>query len=150
MTARRPRRPALVVVGLVALAGWSCASCATSGVTSARVEGAVGPSFSRLYAVQQDQLGRAVTRPAPATASCARTKAGQTDHGAGDDWACTLDYPFPDGHVEPIAYDVRVQATGCYTAQGPSQVVGPQQQTSATGSSVTNPLFEFDGCFALP
>lgn len=143
------RRVCLIVASLTLLP--LAAACSATGVSAGRVDSAVGPAFSRLYALQQHRLGHDGARTADASATCSRnraaTKGRVTDQGAGDDWLCVVNYPYSDGHIEPVNYDVRVQPTGCYTAQGPSQVVGQQHQHTSAGVVVTNPLFEFDGCF---
>jgi hypothetical protein len=142
-------RRSVVLAVLVVLVTFACSSCAATGVSARRVSSAVGPAFARLYRLQQEQLGRDNVHPVDHVAKCTRNKAGDKTRGAGDDWVCIVNYPYPDGHIEPVNYDVNIQPTGCYTAQGPSQVVGQQQQRTAAGSLVTNPLFEFDGCFEL-
>jgi hypothetical protein len=134
---------AFAITATVGLSG-----CSGSGITSGRVSAAVGPAFARLYEVQQHQLGKAVVNQPDGVANCARGNTSSPRHGAGDDWVCILNFPFPDGHVQPINYDVQVAPSGCYTAAGPAQVVGPQQQRTPSGTT-TNPLFEFDGCFDI-
>jgi hypothetical protein len=135
---------AAVVVGAAALTG-----CSASPVTSTRLDASVGPSFARLYAVQQKQLGNTEYQHPDGVAKCTRNNKAHSTTGAGDDWACILNFPFADGHIQPITYDVSVQASGCYTASGPSQVVGQQQQVGSSGETMTNPLFAFDGCFDI-
>jgi hypothetical protein len=133
-----------VAIGSVALTG-----CSASPVTSARLDASVGPAFARHYAVQQKQLGNTVYPTPDGVAKCTRNNKTHSTSGAGDDWACILNFPFADGHIQPITYDVSVQASGCYTANGPSQIVGQQQQVGSSGETMTNPLFAFDGCFEV-
>ena len=133
-----------VAAGVAAMVALT--SCAVSGVTADRLGDAVGPAFSRLYAFQQHELGRTVPRRPDGVATCRRNSSHSPRRGAGDDWVCIVNYPFADGHIQPITYDLHVEPNGCYTADGPTQVVGPQRQRDATGTDVTNPLFEFDGC----
>jgi hypothetical protein len=121
--------------------------CSGTSVTAARVDRAVGPAFARLYALQQSQLGNVVVNRPDGRARCARNNTANPTSGAGDDWACILNFPYADGHIQPITYDLTVQPDGCYTADGPSQIVGQQQQRTSSQTEVTNPLFAFDGCF---
>lgn len=119
------------------------AGCGSPAVTSTRLQDAVGVSFSRLYALQQNELGHAVSAP-DRQASCTRNGSGALT-GAGG-WTCTVHFPAGDGHIEPLPFDVEVQPGGCYTAAGPAAAVGPQRMQTASGRSATNPLFAFDGC----
>ena len=135
------RWPAALAALLVAVA---LTGCGGPAVTSTRLQDAVGTSFARLYVLQQTELGHTVAEP-DHTASCARNGSAAST-GAGS-WACTVHFPFPDGHVEPLSFDVEVQPAGCYTAAGPPATVGQQQIQTAAGTTVTNPLFAFDGCF---
>jgi hypothetical protein len=136
----------LVLAGVIA-AAFLLSGCSASPVTSVRLNNAVGPAFARLYAVDQRQLGKSAGPKPDGAATCTRNNKDHPSSGSGDDWVCVLNFPFADGHIQPITYDVSVQADGCYTADGPSQIVGQQQQVGSSGETVTNPLFEFDGCF---
>ncbi|MCW2497087.1 hypothetical protein [Jatrophihabitans sp.] len=141
-------RHLLAAVTLAALVTALLSGCSASSVTATRLDTSVGPAFARLYGVQQHQLGNTVGPKPDGTAACARNNKAHPSSGSGDDWACVLNFPFADGHIQPITYDVSVQPDGCYTADGPSQIVG-QQQVGSSGETVTNPLFEFDGCFPV-
>lgn len=113
-------------------------------MTSGRLQNAVGISFSRLYVLQQNELGHDVAPP-DATSICVRNGSAALT-GAGS-WTCAVRFPYPDGHVEPLSFDVEVQPVGCYTAAGPPSAIGQQKIRTAAGLTVTNPLFAFDGCF---
>lgn len=141
-------RRVLLGIGALLVVVGSLTSCSTTAVTSARLNAAVGPAFARLYAQQQQALGNTVLTQPDRTARCSRTNVGSPYRGAGDDWVCVLNLPYADGHVQPVNYDLKVAPTGCYTAAGPAQLVGPQTERTADGATATNPLFEFDGCFA--
>lgn len=131
---------AALVVG-VGLTGCS------SPVTHDRLAAQFGPTFARLYAYKQDELGQVAPPRGPdGTARCGRGGAVSGGTGAGDDWTCTVVYPFGDGHLQPITYDVTVAATGCWTADGPSAVVGRATISTPDGRDVLNPLFAIDGC----
>ena len=140
------RRRGMLAGGMVAVAavGVLAAGCGGPAVTSIRLETAVGVSFQRLYVLQQQELGHSVASPDRA-ASCLRNGTAALT-GAGS-WTCTVHFPYPDGHVEPLSFDVEVQPIGCYTAAGPPAAVGQQRMRTTAGESVTNPLFTFDGCF---
>ncbi len=119
------------------------AGCGGPSVTSTGLQAAVGTSFSRLYVFQQAELGHTVTPP-DRYAACTRN--GSTAVTGAGSWTCTVHFPAGDGHVEPLSFDVEVQPMGCYTASGPAAAVGRQQMQTASGATVTNPLFAFDGC----
>jgi hypothetical protein len=52
--------------------------------------------------------------------------------------------PLPDGSGK---FEVNAHSNDCYTAGGPSKLVGLQTITDAHGDDVPNPVFEFDSCF---
>lgn len=140
-------RRSRLVVAAIAMVVPVLSSCSGSVVTSTKLNSAIGPAFARLYVDQQQLLGKSVMNEPDRSAQCARTNTGSPTRGAGDDWVCVLNLPYADGHVQPVNYDVKVTPTGCYTAAGPSQLVGQQTERAADGHIATNPLFEFDGCF---
>ncbi len=139
----RTFRPAALRTVLVVSIAAGAVGCGQPTVTSNRLQDAVGVSFSRLFVLQQNELGHSVAPP-DHSASCSRNGSGSLT-GAGG-WTCIVHFPAGDGHIEPLAFDVEVQPAGCYTAAGPAAAVGPQQLQSASGPTVTNPLFAFDGC----
>ncbi|HEX2904575.1 MAG TPA: hypothetical protein VHO01_14060 [Jatrophihabitans sp.] len=143
------RRARLAIVARVAGLTLLVSSCSASSVTSAKLDAAIGPTFVRLYAQQQRLLGHQQVAGPDGSAQCSRTNTTSPHRGAGDDWVCVLNFPYADGHVQPVYYDVKVTPTGCYTAAGPAQLVGQQTERAADGHLATNPLFEFDGCFAI-
>jgi ABC-2 type transport system permease protein len=142
---------ALGSVLLTALA----AGCGASrqGVTSARLEKAVAPTFANLVHVQEERLGLPSVDAATlkATASCRKVggDASRDTTGAGT-WHCTLTWyaprrrePFVDG------YELSVRTDGCYTATvdgAEAHMGGPVLKTRA-GATVRNLLYAFDGCF---
>ncbi len=142
------RSISLLTLGFAAVLATS--GCGAKPITAARLDAAVGPTFARLYVLQQQDKGPLGSpRTTDGIARCARSTATGPQQGAGDDWTCTVNFPYPDGHIEPIAYDVSVQGTGCYSASGPATIVGSQTMSDASGHTVTNPLFAFDGCMNL-
>jgi hypothetical protein len=149
-----------IIVAVLVVLGGTAAFGGGSGITRARLEAAIGPTFVNLYNLQQQvQSGTTDTftsknsgfsdylsfDPAP---HC--TKGGQevTVGGPGPDWACLLLWPSPATEtLVRVEYEVTVQPNGCYTAQGPTTLVGQQKMQGADGRTHTNPLYEFDGCF---
>ena len=49
-----------------------------------------------------------------------------------------------DGHGK---FEINAHSNNCYTAGGPSKLVGLLTITDKNGKDVPNPAFEFDGCF---
>jgi hypothetical protein len=136
---------AAVLLGLLGATG-----CGSSGITDERLNHAVGPTFANLYVLQQSLRGRTVTaasmRP---KATCTRGSSG-ADVGAGNDWVCSVNWFDTGPNITVTAsYQVHVQTNGCYTADGdgPADLNGRQSIVAADGATVTNPLWEFDGCF---
>lgn len=146
LTPRRVRARA-AGAGLAAVLA-ATVGCGPVDVTRARLQNDLGPTFENMYVLQQRLLGNGNVNPPAATgvARCSKGGPSVPDRGPGD-WLCQVRWPGPDGIVRPLGYDVRVQPTGCYTAQGPASFVGQQLITTQGGGRVTNPLFEFDGCF---
>jgi ABC-2 type transport system permease protein len=136
------------VIALLAFAGnWG-----PVGVTSARLKASLIPAFNNLTLLQQRQLGRSVPAGAHLNIvlpSCSRR--GSTTTGPGD-WVCTINVLIPQASSQPpqptpVAYDVSVQADGCYKAQSPPAFIGQQLMRDAYGHSVVNPLYTIYGCF---
>ena len=130
---------AVAVAGLISM---TAAGCSSGEVTAGRLQAAVGPTFARMYILQQNDLGH-MPQKVDSSAACKQSSGGATT------WTCTVHYPFPDGHIEGVALDVEVQPIGCYTASAPTTLVGAQRIRTQHGTLVTNPLFAFDGCFTL-
>src|SRR3954449_13623407 len=137
---------AVVAVALIALA-----SAKGSDVTKARLERNLPVTFSNLYVQQARLLGhRGITvQSLHARASCDKGGDKVADHGPGADWICQMAWndpnvPLPDGSAK---FELNVHSNDCYTAGGPTKFVGPLSITDAKGRDVTNPVFEFDGCF---
>jgi hypothetical protein len=137
------RRALLAILAAAALLSTGCSS---GDVSATSLQRSVGTAYQRLYLLQQHELGHTVDAPDD-SAQCAR--AGSTAHTGPGSWTCTVHYPYGDGHLVPIVFDVEVQPIGCYSASGPPAAVGQQRITEPDGSSVTNPLFAFDGCFRV-
>jgi hypothetical protein len=134
------------LIPIAAAAAFLVSGCSSGDITSTALQRSVGTAYQRLFVLQQHELGHAVATPDSA-ASCSR--AGSTARSGPGSWTCTVHYPYADGHLVPLSFDVEVQPIGCYVATGPATVVGQQRITEPTGRQVTNPLFAFDGCFGV-
>ncbi len=136
------RSRALAILTVAALAASGCSSHA---ITSSALQQAVGSTYQRLYLLQQEELGHVPSPTPDGTAQCLRT--GSTGHSGPGSWTCTVHFPYPDGHLVPLSFDVEVQPVGCYVATGAPAIVGQLKLLTPSGRSVTNPLYAFDGCF---
>ncbi len=152
--ARLPRTAAATGAAVAVIA--TLAGCGSPDITRPRLEGSVAPVFANLYTQQQALLGHPGITPAAvaATAICHRgvTAPGTpgpavADQGAGSDWTCTVTWTDTAGKPQNGKYDVQARSNGCYMASGPAKLVGPPTIQTTTGTNVTNPVFEFDGCF---
>lgn len=123
-----------------------------STVTRARLERSVPTAFSNLYAAQATLLGHPGITPESlhAKAMCDKGGAVEPDVGPGSNWNCLVSWTDPDNPMPPEGYgkfELQVHSNGCYTAGGPSKLVGFATLTDTRGRVVTNPVAEFDGCF---
>jgi hypothetical protein len=81
---------------------------------------------------------------------CDKGGAVEANIGPGSNWNCLVTWTDPNVPMPPEGYgkfEVQVHSNGCYTAGGPSKLVGFQTITDTKGDVVTNPVYEFDGCF---
>jgi hypothetical protein len=123
-----------------------------SSVTRARLERALPAEFANLYAQKAGLLGhRGVTAASlHAKAMCDKGGAVEPDLGPGSNWNCLVSWTDPDVPMPTEGYgkfELDVHSNGCYTAGGPSKLVGYQTITDRRGREVPNPVYEFDGCF---
>jgi hypothetical protein len=138
----------VVAVGGAVLAGTG----GGSSVTRPRLERSLSVTFANLYADQAKLLGHRGVTPASlnAKAMCDKGGAVEDDIGPGSNWNCLMSWTDPNVPMPPEGYgkfEVSAHSNGCYTAGGPSKLVGFQTLTDTKGRQVTNPVFEFDGCF---
>jgi len=145
-----------LIAALAAVLAISGAVVAGSGggssVTQARLERALSVEFANLYADQAQLLGHPGITPASldARAMCDKGGAVEPNVGPGSNWNCLVTWTDPNNPMPPEGYgkfEVDVHSNGCYTAGGPSKLVGFQTITDADGEQVNNPVYEFDGCF---
>ena len=144
----RVRRRSLLRLGALAAAaaGLVASGCADTGVTSARLESSIAPTFTRMYDWQERLEGKAPSRGLDTRAQCLR--GGSGTKGAGPDWTCTIQY-LESGPSTPVSfsYDVSVHPDGCWTAESGPQSLGGIDLQTASGKTVPNPLYAIDGCF---
>lgn len=145
---RRAADPAAALGAILLGAVLLVAGCA-SAITADRVTQAVHGTFTRLVLDQQALLGHpglGADWVSPRV-DCRRHSAGAGDRGAGDDWECRVTWRSADGTEHGTVYEVAVRTNGCFTASGPPADVGPQLIGTAGGRRLTNPIYQFDGCF---
>jgi hypothetical protein len=138
----------VVAVGGAVLAGTG----GGSSVTRPRLERSVALNFANQYAAQAELLGHKDITPASLDpeAMCDKGGAAEADIGPGSNWNCLVSWTDPNVPMPPEGYgkfEIDVHSNGCYTAGGPSKLVGFQTLTDIHGREVTNPVYEFDGCF---
>jgi hypothetical protein len=150
------RRTILVILAaLVAVIAVGSTVIATSGntstVTGPRLERSLTTTFSNLYVdhahLQGRELSAASLHP---TAMCDKAGAENKDIGPGGDWNCLMSLTDPEVPMPPEGYgkfELNVHSNDCYTVSGPSKLTGFLTMTDTEGRVVTNPVFEFDGCF---
>ena len=124
--------------------------CGPSPITSARIEGAIAPTFANLVHVQLLRMGlpSVAASDIKVTASCHKLVAGSPAAGSGD-WVCTLTWYGPNCWVLRDTYDLSVATDGCYAATvdgAEAQLGGPTLKTP-DGRDVRNLLYTFEGCF---
>jgi hypothetical protein len=145
---RLGRAALLAVLGLAVLA---LSACGGSDITRARLERNLPQTFANLYVQQAALLGhKGITvQNLHARAQCDKGGPKVPDHGPGADWICLMSWkdpnvPLPDGSGK---FELNVHSNDCYTAGGPSKLVGLITITDTHGNDVDNPVFEFDSCF---
>jgi hypothetical protein len=147
----------IVLVTIVTILGLGTAVVAGGGsdsstVTRARLERSLPLVFSNLYVDQARLLGRPDLTPQSlnAQAMCDKHGPDVADVGPGGDWICLMSWSDPKNPMPPEGYgkfELNVHSNDCYTAAGPTKLTGFLTLTDAHGREVTNPVFEFDGCF---
>jgi hypothetical protein len=141
----------IALVALVGLASAVTAGGNTSSVTRARLEKSLPVVFANTYVNQAHILGRNVTAASlHAKAMCDKHGPDVADIGPGGDWNCLMSWTDPQVPMPPEGYgkfELNVHSNDCFTAGGPSKLTGFLTITDKHGKDVTNPLFEFDGCF---
>src|SRR3954451_25187682 len=144
-----PRLAALALLGAALLGLTACGG--GSDVTRARLERNLPQTFANLYVQQAQLLGhKGITvRSLHAEAQCDKGGPKAPDKVPGPDWICLMQWddpnvPLPDGSGK---FELNVHSNDCYTAGGPSKLIGLITISDRHGNDVDNPVFEFDSCF---
>jgi hypothetical protein len=141
----------ILCLSLLALAAVALSGCGGSDVTRARLERSLPPAFERLYVQQARLLGHKgiTTANLHAKAQCDKGGPKVADHGPGADWICQMTWRDPNlpAGTLPGKFEVNAHSNDCYTAGGPSKIVGSFTVPDTQGQDVDNPVFEFDVCF---
>jgi ABC-2 type transport system permease protein len=144
----------LVALGAATTALVAVSTGATgSGIDRPKLETALATSFSHLYVLQTERLGRPAVTEAQLRAAARCDKGGDrvTDTGPGSDWRCVVSWTLPGATATGTAiYQLDVAADGRYVADGdgPKEVNGFFQVRTPTGDA-PNPLWQFDGSVDL-
>ena len=148
---RRLVTPIVLVLLAVALASVATAH-GGSTVTRPRLERSLTQVFANLHARQSEIVGQP-SIPASSLqprAMCDKHGPKVADVGAGGDWTCLMSWSDPKVPM-PVEgwgkFELNVHSNDCYTATGPTKLIGFLTILDTHGNDVTNPLFEFDGCF---
>jgi len=151
------RTVATVVIAIAAVVAIAFAAVAVSGgdhssVTRARLERSLPQVFANVYADQARILGRSGVTAGSLNpqAMCDKHGPDVADVGPGGDWICLMSWTDPEVPMPPEGYgkfELNVHSNDCFTAAGPTKLTGFLTITDASGDEVTNPAFEFDGCF---
>jgi hypothetical protein len=149
MNALRLPRLASAATLLAAVIGLT--ACGSSAITRPRLERSLPASFANQYVRQAKILGHSGITVASlhARAQCDKGGPKVADTGPGADWICFMSWtdpnvPIPDGSAK---FELNAKSSGCYTATGPTKLVGLRAITDTHGTFVDNPVFEFDTCF---
>ena len=147
----RRRLPTLAALAVAGILIGLLVSHSHSTVTRARLERTLPPTFARLYVQQARILGhKGVTvQSLHARAECDKGGPNVADQGPGNNWICLMKWHDPniDETLLPGKFELNVHGNDCFTAGGPSKIVGLAAITDTRGKDVMNPVFEFDGCF---
>jgi hypothetical protein len=145
---------ALVALAVVAgaLAGIAAAGGGGSTITRPRLERALPAVFTNLYVQQARLVGHDDVTAARlgARAMCDKHGPLVPDVGPGGDWVCLMSWQDPHLPMPAEGYgkfELNVHSNDCFTATGPSKLIGFITVTDTAGREVPNPVAEFDGCF---
>jgi hypothetical protein len=138
----------IVTVAVIAAAAVGLIAASAQDVTRPRLEKSLAQSFTNLYIQQGDILGTPTTaariNPQP---TCDRGGPTVKDVGAGADWICMMNFTDLSGIAQQGKFELVAKANYCYTASGPSKIVGLLTITDRHGKNVLNPVFEWDACY---
>ena len=136
-----------VVIAVLAVAS----NLGPIGITSHRLNTAIGAAFNNVSLLQQRLIGRNAPAGAQLDVQPFCNRRGAKSEGPGD-WLCNVYVYLPQLKAVPfqrtnVEYDVSVRYDGCYKAQSPPTFIGGPTMTDNRGRSVVNPLFVVYGCF---
>ena len=128
----------VVAVGGAVMAGTG----GGSSVTQPRLERALAAQFANLYSDQATLLGHRGVTPSSlhAKAMCDKGGAVEVNVGPGSNWNCLMGWTDPNVPMPPEGYgkfEVTAHTNGCYTAGGPSKLVGFQTISDTHGRQGT-------------
>ncbi|WP_067433309.1 hypothetical protein [Nocardioides jensenii] len=139
------------VVVLAGLGLFARATSSGSSVTKPRLERSIAVSFSNVYSQQAALLGHKGISPKSLHAQAMCDKGpGVPQNGPGTSWVCLMSWDDPNVPMPTTGYgkfELSVHSNSCYTAGGPSSLIGYQTIAAADGRTVNNPVYEFDACF---
>jgi hypothetical protein len=143
LVARKALGAGLALAGAVAVN-----ACGSGGVTGPKIEQALSRTFANLVHIQEVKLGlpsidAAALRVSP---SCHKVSPNNGDRGAGT-WRCSLLWYTSRGSPLRDSYELSVSVDGCFTATVDGAQMGGPTLTKIDGTTVTNLLYVFDGCF---
>jgi hypothetical protein len=139
----------IATIAVIALAAAGLIAASHPDVTRPRLEKSLAESFTNLYLQQGEILGTPTT-PARINAQPTCDRGGPTvkDVGAGADWICLMNFTDLSGTAQQQAkFEIVAKANYCYTAGGPSKIIGLLTITGHNGKDVLNPVFEWDACY---
>jgi hypothetical protein len=139
----------VLAVGGAVLSLGALSACGSDDVTKARLDASLAPTFANLYVQRAALLGEpgvtvASTHP---VSDCDRGGPKVADVGPGADWICMVTFHDDKGTEQDGKFEVQARSNSCYTAGGPTKLLGPVMITDRAGKDVPNPPFEFDACF---
>lgn len=149
---RRILLPLLLAVVIIGAVSAAVIAGGDSAVTRARLERSVPQTFSRQYVAWTHLQGRhdVTVQSMHAKAMCEKGDASTPDIGPGSDWNCLVSWDDPENPMPPEGYgklELNVHTNDCYTAASSAKLTGVQMMTDKNGRTVSNPVYEFDGCF---
>ena len=150
MRRRTRRRLRTTIVVLVAVAAFVTVGQIhrTPDVTLARVEYDMAGTYANQFLLANKIAGRPPAAPIRAVARCDKGGPSVPDEGPGRNWICNVKYIDPTTQKPAsIRYELQVRGEACYIAINPKLIEKPSIKDAATGTTVPNPLAQFDGCF---
>jgi hypothetical protein len=145
---RNPINARIATIAVITLTAVGLIAVSKPDVTRPRLETSLAQSFTNLYLQQGVILGTATTAARiNAQPTCDRGGPTVKDVGAGADWICMMNFTDLTGTAQQGKFELVAKANGCYTASGPSKIVGLLTITDQHGENVLNPVSEWDSCY---